>query len=133
MSLYINSPGYVTQQFGVDKDIYKLCRLLEKNIDIKNYTSLLDSVGITPIVAPSSEISDDRWKELKYVSKRYRMASISMHVNYENYISSNFNEKKTLIIENILGSLLVVKKRLGAAFDYEKIKADICGLTEIVL
>ena len=82
MSIYINSPGYYTQICGIDDDVYKTCRLLEKNLDIKNYTSLLDTIGITPIVAPTSEICDGKWQEIKYISLAYRMANISLHVDY---------------------------------------------------
>lgn len=126
MSIYINSPSYYTEAHGVDEDIYKVCRLLEKNIDIKNYTSLLDTIGITPIIAPTSEICDGKWKEVKYISSTYRMASISLHIDYLGYISAIEREKKIqIIIDNILNSLLVIKKRLKNGFDYERIKKDI--------
>ena len=126
MSFYINSPIYYTQAHGLDEDIYKVCRLLEKNIDIKNYTPLLDTVGITPIVAPASEICDGKWKEVKYISLIYRMASISLHIDYLDYVSTNDREK--IIIDNILNSLLVIKKRLKNGFDYERIEKDILTL-----
>ena len=125
MSIYINSPSYYTETQGVDEDVYKVCRLLEKNIDIKNYTSLLDTIGITPIIAPTSEICDGKWKEVKYISSTYRMASISLHIDYLEYISAIDQEKILLIIDNILNSLLAIKKRLKNGFDYERIKKDI--------
>ena len=125
MSLFINSPSYYTQIHGIDDDVYKMCRLLEKAIDIKKYTSLIDTVGITPIIAKDSKICDGKWNELKHISLAYRMASISLRIDYEKYIASNIEEKKMLIINNIFSSLLVVKKRLKDNFDYEKIKNDI--------
>ena len=129
MSININSPGYYTQIHGIDEDVYKVCRLLEKNIDIKNYTSLLDSVGITPIVAPTSEICDGKWQEVKYISLAYRMAIISLHVDYSMYISAIDQDRKVqLIVENILSSLLVIKKRLKNGFDFEQVKKDILAL-----
>ena len=132
MSLYINSPSYYTAIHGVDEDIYIMCRLLEKNIDIKNYTSLLDTVGITPIIAPISEICDGKWKEVKYISLTYRMANISLHTDYLEYISAIDREKKMmLIIDNILNSLLVIKKRLKNSFDYEQLKFDILKLISL--
>ena len=130
MNLYINSPSYYSQIHGIDDEIYIMCRLLEKNVDIKKYTSLLDTVGITPIIAPSFEIDCANYAEVKYVSLPYRMASISLHVDYLEYISVNIEEKKALIIKNILNSLLVVKKRLKNGFDYVRIENDILTLVK---
>ena len=126
MSIYINSPGYYTQIYGIDDNVYKVCRLLESKIDVKNYTSLLDTIGVTPIIVPTSEICDGKWKEIKHISLACRMASISLHVDYLAYISAIDQDKKVqLIIDNILNSLLVIKKRLKNNFDYEQIKKDI--------
>lgn len=130
MNLNINSPSYYSQIHGIDDEIYKMCRLLEKNIDIKKYTSLLDIVGITPIVAPSFEIDCGNCAEVKYISMSYRMASISLHIDYFKYISANIECKKALIIKNILNSLLVIKKRLKNGFDYVRIENDILTLVK---
>ena len=102
MNLHINSPSYYSQNHGIDDEIYEMCRLLEKNVDIKKYTSLLDTVGITPIVAPNLEIDCANYAEVKYISLPYRVASISLHIDYSEYISVNIEEKKALIIKNIL-------------------------------
>ena len=132
MSIHINSPAYYTKIYGIDDDVYKVCRLLKKNIDVKNYTSLLDTIGITPIVAPISEICDGKWQETKYISLAYRMANVSLHVDYSAYISANDqNSKVQLIIDNVLSSLLVIKKRLKNNFDYERIKKDILLLAKL--
>ena len=131
MSIYINSPGYYTQIYGIDDNVYKVCRLLERKIDVKNYTSLLDTIGVTPIIVPTSETCDGKWKEVKYISLTYRMASVSLYVDYLAYISAIDQDKKVqLIIDNILNSLLVIKKRLKNNFDYEQIKKDILTLVQ---
>lgn len=131
MCVYVNSPSYYTQIYGVDDNVYKVCRLLEKNIDVKNYTSLLDTIGITPIVAPTPEICEGKWQEIKYISLAYRMANISLYVDYSAYISAIDQDRKVqLIVDNILNSLLVIKKRLKNNFDYERIKRDILILAK---
>ena len=107
-----------------------MCRLLEKNIDIKKYTSLLDTVGITPIIAPSFEIDCVNYAEVKYISLPYRMANISLHIDYLEYISVSIEEKRALIIKNILNSMLVIKKRLKNGFDYVQIENDILTLVK---
>ena len=129
MSLYINSPAYWTQLYGIDDNVYKVCRLLEKNIDVKKYTSKLDTIGVTPKIVPTSEICDGKWTEVKYISLAYRMASFSLHIDYLAYLSAIDPDKKVqLIIDNIFNSLLLVKKRLKNDFDYEQIKKDILTL-----
>ena len=125
MSLFINSPSYYSRIFGIDAEIYQMCRLIEKNIDLKKYTDQLDSIGITPIVAPSAEIGSCEWKEVKYISLSYRIASISLHIDYSKYVSSTITEKKVLIINNVLNSLRLVKKRLKDGFDYDSLENDI--------
>ena len=129
MSLYINSPAYWTQLYGIDDNVYKVCRLLEKNIDVKKYTSKLDTIGVAPMIVPTSEICDGKWTEVKYISLAYRMASFSLHIDYLAYLSAIDPDKKVqLIIDNIFNSLLLVKKRLKNDFDYEQIKKDIFTL-----
>ena len=128
MNLFINSPAYYSQFYGADSHIDQMCRLLEKNIDIKEYTDSLDSIGITPIIAPQKEIDDGKYKELKLISKAYRYASISLHIDFLKYKCSSVDQKKRMILGNVLCSLLLVKKKIGTAFNYEKIESDILSL-----
>jgi len=53
------------------------------------------------------------------------MASISLISDYDSFLKADMMSKKRIIIENILKSLGVIKRRLKENFDYEKIKNDI--------
>ena len=108
MSLFINSPSYYTANHGIDEEIYKMCKLIEKNVDVKTYTSQLDTIGITPIIAPKEEICDGKFKEVKLVNISYRFASISLQLHYQTYVSADMTEKKLLIINNVLMSLSLI-------------------------
>ena len=125
MNLFINSPSYYTQQNGVIDDIYQLCRTISLNIDITLYTDALDTIGITPIIAPTQIIENEKWKEVKRISLPYRMASISLISDYDNFHDADIMSKKRIIIENILDSFMVIKRRLKGEFDYEQIEKDI--------
>ena len=125
MNFRINSPSYYTQIHGIDDEIYKICLSLSKNIDVTRYTAELDSIAITPIVAPIEETNDGKWKEVKIVSLSYRYADISLQIDYQKYVFSDLLCKKELLIDNLLKSLLVVKKKLGKRFDYNNIEKDI--------
>lgn len=128
MNLFINSPAYYTQEYGVIDDIYQLCTLISHRIDITLYTDSLDTIGITPIIAPAQALTDRKWKEIKKISLSYRMANISLISDYDSFYKADIASKKQMIVENILKSLEVIKRKLKENFDYELIKNDIMEL-----
>ena len=125
MNLSINSPAYYTYEYGIIDEIYSLCRMISKNIEVSHYTDCLDIIGITPIIVPKEKKSDKNWKEVKKISTSYRMASISLHIDYDSFVNGDIVVKKGLIIDNIFNSLYVVKLKLKNRFDYKKIEKDI--------
>ena len=125
VNLFINSPSYYTQENGVIDDIYQLCRVISRNIDITLYTDSLDTIGITPIIAPTQILESGKWKEERRISLPYRMASISLISDYDSFIKADMMSKREMILENILKSLAVIKKRLKDKFDYEQMENDI--------
>ena len=127
MNLFINSPSYYTEEYGVMDDIYNLCKLLSDRIDITLYTDALDTIGITPIIAPK-QVLDSGCMEVKMISMRYRMANISLYCDYNNFIKADLALKKVMIVENIINSLYVIKKRLKNKFNYTQIVNDIKNL-----
>lgn len=128
LNLFINSPSYYTQENGVIDDIYQLCRMISLNIDITLYTDALDTIGITPIIAPTQILESGKWKEERKISLPYRMASISLVSDYDSFLKADLMSKRKIIIENILKSLGVIKRRLKDKFDYEQIENDIKNL-----
>lgn len=130
MSLYINSPAYFTRQHSIDEDVYKLCSAISKQIDIARYTDSLDTVGITPIIAPRPLLDAGAWKEEKYVSLSCKMASISLCSDYEAYLNGNSDQRKAMMLDNILRSLQAVKARLKGKFDYNRIEWDIRRISD---
>lgn len=128
MNLFINSPSYYTQENGVIDDIYQLCRVISRNIDITLYTDSLDTIGITPIIAPTQILESGKWKEERRISLPYRMASISLISDYDSFVNADMLLKKKIIIQNILESLGVIKRQLKDKFDYEQIEVDIKNL-----
>ena len=109
-------------------DIYQLCRVISRNIDITLYTDALDTIGITPIIAPTQILESGKWKEERRISLPYRMASISLISDYDSFIKADMMSKREMILENILKSLAVIKRRLKDKFDYEQMENDIKNL-----
>ena len=130
MNLFINSPSYYTQKHGVVDEVYTLCNAISKAIDVQKYTALLDTIGITPIIAPSTELENNCRRETKLVSLPYRMASISLISDYDRFSEATISEKQQIIIDNILRSLYVVKKKLRDDFDFDRLKADIEAIVD---
>ncbi len=130
MNLYINSPSYYTQVYGIIDEIYDLCHAISKNIDLTVYTDVLDTIGITPILAPSSEKEKGKYLDYQKISMKARMASISLGSDYDIFCHADIDMKKYMILENILRSLFVIKKKLKNKFDYEQIKFEIIRITK---
>ena len=128
MNLYINSPAYYSQFCCTDDDIYSFCLKIRKNIDITQYTQNLESIGITPIIAPLEELEKGKWGEIKMVSKKYKYADISLQIDYVKYSLADISNKKKLILDNIISSLYEIKKRMGNDFNFDKIKEDIIAI-----
>lgn len=132
MSLFINSPSHYTEEFGIDDEIYKMCSLIIHNIQVSSYTDVIDTIGITPMIAPISILESYNWKEIKYISLNYRMADISLISNYDEYCNGNIEVKKKLVIENIFESLKVIKKLLKGKFNYEQMVYDIESIVSTI-
>lgn len=128
MNLFINSPAYYTQEYGVIDDIYQLCTLISHKVDISSYTDRLDTIGITPIIAPAEVLKSGNCKEIIKISLPYRMANISLVSDYDCFCNADIVLKKQMIVENIFKSLGVIKSRLKEEFNYELMKNDIMEL-----
>ena len=102
--------------------------MISCNIDITLYTDALDTIGIIPIIAPTQILESGKWKEERRISLPYRMASISLISDYDSFIKADMISKKEIILDNILKSLAVIKRRLKDKFDYEQMENDIKNL-----
>ena len=107
-----------------------MCSDITNKIDLKNYTSTFDNIGITPIIAPTEEIDKGKIKEVRKILPKSKLGFVSLHINYEIYCNANVQEKKDLILQNIFASLLIISKRAKNDFDYEKLVNDILSIVK---
>ena len=122
MELNINSPAYYTNVYGVNDEIYWLCRDIAQYFKDKEYSDIIKTVGIVPIVAPEEELKKGLWKETKKVELKYGFASLSLQMNYQEYVDADISHKKGMIIGNILKSIWVIKSK--AKIDYNAFEKD---------
>lgn len=122
MELNINSPAYYTNVYGVNDEIYWLCRDIAQYFKDKEYSDIIKTDGIVPIVAPEEELKKGLWKETKKVELKYGFASLSLQMNYQEYVDADISHKKGMIIGNILKSIWVIKSK--AKIDYNAFEKD---------
>ena len=128
MELNINSPSYFTKQYGVIDEIYKMCREISKYVENKQYSNIVNTIGITPIIAPKDIIEQGFFKQEKKCDIRYGFASVSLWIDYDEFLQSDLINKQIMIVKNILDSIKVIARK--AKIDYEKFYDDIIQYCE---
>ncbi len=129
MDLNINSPAYYTQKFGVEDEIYWFCHELSNFVKEKHYSDVITTIGLVPIIAPKEEIEKGLWKEVKKCEPKYGFASVSLQIDYEKYVGANMDEKKALMVKNIVDSVKAIKVK--SKIDFELFKEDMASFCEV--
>ncbi len=134
MDLNINSPMYYTREFGVMDEIYDMCKDIRNMAKGKSYSSVINIVGITPIIAPYDVLSSGLFKEMKKCELKYGFASVSLQMDYEEFIGADIEEKKKLIIIHILTSMKAIHKKAKINYiDFESDVMQYCKAHEIFM
>lgn len=123
MELNINSPSYYSNIYGVDDDIYWLCRNICGLVKEKKYSERIDHIGICPIVAPREFIEEGKWQEETKYALKSRLIIIKLQIDYERYVTGSIEEKKKLMVGNILRSVKAVKGK--GKIDYLQFETDL--------
>lgn len=134
MELNINSPLYYTQEYGVDDDIYWMCRELSAYVKEKKYSDLINIIGIAPIIAPVSVLEKGFCKVHKKCEPQYGFVSVSLQIDYEEYVKVDIANKKRLIIANILASVKSVSKKGKINYSlFEEDVREFCDNNDIII
>lgn len=127
MELNINSPSYYKDQYGIDDDIYRFCQQLYLFFKDKEYSDILKTVGIVPVLAPAESYERGEWGEKIKMLGNNSVASIYIRMNFEKYVVSDVTEKKQMYKEMIAKALKKVKNK--GKFDYEAFCRDLEAFT----
>lgn len=122
MEININTPAYYKERHGIDSEIYGLCQEIYQYFRNKKYSNFIDTIGIIPIVAPKELIEQGKYKEVKKCFVSYGFADVNLFIDYETYIEAGVEEKKVLIVKNILASVKAVKTK--GKIDYDAFEKD---------
>ena len=134
MELNINSPAYYKELYGIDSEIYSLCQSLYQYFKEKKYSDLIDTIGIIPIIAPKELIEKGEYKEKKRCFVSYGFADVILFIDYETYVNADMDEKKSLIVKNVLASVKSIKSK--GKINYDSFKKDMeifCKENEIMI
>ena len=66
---------------------------------------------------------------VKYCSVAYGFADVNLFVDYDKYIEANMDEKKALIVENVVDSVKAIKTK--GKIDFNRFKEDVIRFCEI--
>lgn len=128
MELNINSPSFYTDEYGVEDEIYWMCRELSVFVREKEYSDVIHIIGILPIIAPKSVIDKGLCKTHKKCEPKAGFASICLQMDYEEYVNADISTKKKLMIDNILASVKSVSKR--GKLNYSLFEEDVLKFCE---
>lgn len=129
MELNINSPKYYKEVYGIDDEIYRLCQDMHIYFKDKSYSEVINIIGIIPIIAPKELLKNGKYKEVKYCSVAYGFADVNLSMDYERYVGADMNEKKVLIVRNVVDSVKAIKAK--GKIDFNRFKEDMIHFCEI--
>lgn len=123
MQLNINSPSYYKNVYGVDDEIYWFCRGISGFVSDKNYSELVDRIGITPIVVPDEFVKMGKWKEETKYDLKGKLIIVKRYIDFNKYVEASIEEKKKLMLGNILKSMKAIKSK--GKLNYSKLEAEL--------
>lgn len=129
MQLNINSPAYFSNEYGIDSEIHWMCREIFKFMKEKNYSEKIETIGIVPIVAPKELIDQGLWKEEIKYDLKFKLAYVSKQIEFDKYNVANIEERKLLIVNNILASVKAISRK--GKLDYDRFNKDLLEFLEI--
>ena len=118
---------YYKDRYGIDDDIYRFCQQLYLYFKDKEYSDILKTVGIIPILAPAESYEKGEWGEKTEMLCSNSIATIFIRMDLEKYAVSDVTEKKQMYNEMIAKALKKVKSK--GKFDYEAFCRDLEAFT----
>ncbi|CDM70303.1 hypothetical protein CM240_3186 [Clostridium bornimense] len=128
MDLNINSPSYYKDIYGIDDEVYRMCREIRNFMKDKKYSDIIDIVAITPVIAPEDLDVDSKWRNSINYRIKYRVIDIRKSIDFDEYVKSDIDNKCRLIIKNILESVKAISRK--GKLDYDRFQKDLLEFLE---
>ena len=127
MILNLNMPLYFSKEHGVDDEIYWFFHEIKKYFAEREYSEIVKTVGLMPVVAPTEILNQSLWVENTKIDKFGNLAIISKQTDYLTYFNATIVGKKRLMVKNILSSIKSIEKR--GKFNYKQFEDDLLMVT----
>ena len=123
MILKFFKPAYYSKCNDVDEIMGFLSMISDYVID-KEYSPIINKVMIGPIIAPEEVISSGLWRDkvIRCWPKSHD-ASVSLHIDYNEFTNSSYENKQIMLVINLLNSIKVLEFK--GKFDYITFKNDV--------
>ena len=104
-------------------------KMLESNY----YGSEFTHIGIIPIIIDPSRglFEEGFFKERKLIKRKTKEADIRLRTDYNKFFLANYENKRLLLLENIIRSIRVIGEKSKSGFEAEKLVNDIYRLFDI--
>jgi len=103
----------------------KLAPVLENN----DYGSEVLELNVIPIIVKlPHEMEGAGWhKERMLFKRKSNSADFRLKIDYDEFCNGNDQHRVNLLIENIISSVLILRKRATKDFDGKQLETDILG------
>lgn len=123
MELNINSPAYFSREYGIDDEVYHLCRDITSYMKDKSYSNKVRIIGITPIITPNDIKEQGKYNDSMSTLFKSEVFSVFKSIDFDTYLKADSSERKKLVVSNILESVKDVSAKVK--FEYSVFKSDL--------
>lgn len=121
MRLQMASPVYYRQIYGLDYEIAYMCKEIGEYVEEIEYGSNDLIISIEPIIVPLGILEFGFWRERTKMESYVNRILVDKYIDYERYVRGDFEERKKLMIGNILRSVKSIKGKCNINYDdFEK-------------
>lgn len=101
----------------------------------KNYGTEINDIGIICIIMKfDDKMESEGWfKERKLVRLKKKEADIRLRIDYDKFVSGDIQQKKLLLIDNVIKSIREIAKKAKKDFKAIEFENDILNLFELTV
>lgn len=117
----------------ISDDFRRIQKLVNEEIKVlenKDYGNALKEIGIIPMCVIRTKEYEDAgfFQERVLYLKKEKDADIRLHINIVEFQKANDNEKKILLVKNVIDSIRRLSLKVRKGFDFERLETDVVDL-----
>ncbi len=117
----------------LDSEIYELFTPIMKEIELTLNTNIgnhsygadIEKIALIPIIlGPRFPVH----KERRLLQRKEKCADYRLHIDFHDFLNGTNQERKILLVKNLLAAVADIKRKLKGSFDGENLTKDIIVL-----